>query len=111
LSRLAATSDLPTLFGRSFSFTPKRHTFESQGKFRSEAEGSSADAEDGTKCRVDNALSIYLEGIKEQKRVMEEHKAAFEVGKRHIANIMGLDPEHLTQVFLFIVWLVAGLYT
>jgi hypothetical protein len=24
---------------------------------------------------------------------------------------MGLDPEHLTQVFLFIVWLVAGLYT
>lgn len=48
--------------------------------------------------RVNKALRVYLESMKTQKQVMDEHKAHFDLGKRHLANMMGFDPDQMTQV-------------
>jgi small subunit ribosomal protein S9 len=46
---------------------------------------------------IGHAIESYMNQIKGQQRALEKEKAAYELGKRHLANIMGLDPNAITQ--------------
>lgn len=42
--------------------------------------------------KTSKAMNSYLERAQEHDRFMKEQTNEFEVGKRHLANIMGEDP-------------------
>ncbi|ESO02460.1 hypothetical protein HELRODRAFT_154121 [Helobdella robusta] len=42
-------------------------------------------------------MRMYLERAQAHNAFMSEEIAEFEMGRRHLANIMGLDPENITQ--------------
>lgn len=46
---------------------------------------------------VGRALEAYLNDVQKHARMMAKEQAEFERGKRHLANIMGLDPNNITQ--------------
>uniref|UniRef100_A0A0K0DZ45 Ribosomal protein S9 n=1 Tax=Strongyloides stercoralis TaxID=6248 RepID=A0A0K0DZ45_STRER len=46
---------------------------------------------------IGKALNTYITYANENSRLMAKEKAEFELGKRHLANIMGLDPNTMTQ--------------
>jgi hypothetical protein len=47
--------------------------------------------------KINSSIVAYLENASKHKHFMSEKKAEFELGKRHLANIMGWNPETLTQ--------------
>jgi len=47
--------------------------------------------------KISNAMKQYLERAQKQEAFIKEKKDEFELGKRHLANIMGWDPNHITQ--------------
>lgn len=47
--------------------------------------------------KVSKAMKAYLKRAKDYTEFMEEEKHSFEVGKRHLANMMGVDPDTFTQ--------------
>ncbi|VDN02707.1 unnamed protein product [Thelazia callipaeda] len=46
---------------------------------------------------ISRALEVYLNDVNKYNKVMAREKAEFELGKRHLANMMGLDPNSITQ--------------
>uniref|UniRef100_A0A1I8BLI5 28S ribosomal protein S9, mitochondrial n=1 Tax=Meloidogyne hapla TaxID=6305 RepID=A0A1I8BLI5_MELHA len=75
-------------------------------------DSSSISTEDGTKNytsvqrekerrdrvnQISDAMNLYIKSINEQEKFIEDEMIGFEKGKRHLANIMGVDPETMTQ--------------
>uniref|UniRef100_A0A0N5BPG1 28S ribosomal protein S9, mitochondrial n=1 Tax=Strongyloides papillosus TaxID=174720 RepID=A0A0N5BPG1_STREA len=46
---------------------------------------------------IGRALNTYIIRAKENAKIMAKEKAEFELGKRHLANIMGLNPNTMTE--------------
>lgn len=46
---------------------------------------------------VSKAMRAYLERAKEHDEFMKVQDEEFRIGKRHLANMMGEDPETFTQ--------------
>ncbi|XP_067615354.1 small ribosomal subunit protein uS9m isoform X1 [Eurosta solidaginis] len=49
------------------------------------------------KTKVSKAMKAYLERAREHDEFMKTQKFEYQVGKRHLANMMGEDPETFTQ--------------
>ncbi|XP_036326355.1 28S ribosomal protein S9, mitochondrial-like [Rhagoletis pomonella] len=49
------------------------------------------------KQKVSNAMKAYLERARENDEFMKTQKLEYQIGKRHLANMMGEDPETFTQ--------------
>ena len=47
--------------------------------------------------RISKAMQTYLEQAQRRKVFMVEKEQEFAMGKRHLANMMGWDPERITQ--------------
>ncbi|XP_022911432.1 small ribosomal subunit protein uS9m [Onthophagus taurus] len=64
---------------------------------------SKTDGTDGTnlinneKKDISKAMKAYLERATEHNEFMKQQNYEFQIGKRHLANMMGEDPEHFTQ--------------
>lgn len=52
---------------------------------------------DGRNQKISKAMKAYLEKAKKHNEFMAEKQIEFDLGKRHLANIMGWDPEMITQ--------------
>jgi hypothetical protein len=46
---------------------------------------------------ISKAMSAYLESARQYDSFISEQTQEFETGKRHLANIMGTDANHMTQ--------------
>lgn len=46
---------------------------------------------------ISNAMKAYLERAKKHEDILKTKNAEFEIGKQHLANMMGLDAATLTQ--------------
>ena len=46
---------------------------------------------------MNNAAKIFLERAREYDEMIEEAGAEYRIGMRHLANMMGSDPETFTQ--------------
>lgn len=49
------------------------------------------------KQEVSKAMKAYLERAQEHDTFMKQQEQEFQIGKRHLANMMGADPENFTQ--------------
>lgn len=49
------------------------------------------------KKKISKAMKAYLERAKEHDEFMNKQKFEYNIGKRHLANMMGEDPETFTQ--------------
>ncbi|KAL3884181.1 hypothetical protein ACJMK2_030401 [Sinanodonta woodiana] len=47
--------------------------------------------------KISRAMQAYISKAKEHDKMIQEQTAEFEIGKRHLANIMGQDPDNFTQ--------------
>lgn len=47
--------------------------------------------------KISTAMRAYLERSRKQEEFMKEKRAEYELGKRHLANMMGWNPETITQ--------------
>ncbi|XP_052088680.1 28S ribosomal protein S9, mitochondrial-like [Mytilus californianus] len=52
---------------------------------------------DGKAQKISRAMRAYLEKAKRYQDAMDEQNTLYEVGKRHLANMMGEDPESFTH--------------
>ncbi|XP_046398436.1 28S ribosomal protein S9, mitochondrial [Ischnura elegans] len=57
---------------------------------------ASSEPHEGRKT-ISKAMRLYLERSREYDEFMKKEKINFSVGKRHLANMMGEDPETFTQ--------------
>lgn len=55
------------------------------------------DHTDVTKAKLSKAAKAYLERAHKYDEMMNEARAEYRVGMRHLANMMGADPETFTQ--------------
>ncbi|KAK0420879.1 hypothetical protein QR680_014942 [Steinernema hermaphroditum] len=46
---------------------------------------------------IGKALESYLNQARAYEKMMTKERAEFDLGKRHLANMMGLDPNNITQ--------------
>uniref|UniRef100_A0A2K6WIF7 Uncharacterized protein n=1 Tax=Onchocerca volvulus TaxID=6282 RepID=A0A2K6WIF7_ONCVO len=46
---------------------------------------------------ISRALEVYLNDVKRQNKIMARERAEFELGKRYLANMLGLEPNSITQ--------------
>lgn len=54
---------------------------------------------------ISDSMKTYLVTVMENRELLEEEKFAYRQGKRHLANMMGLDPETISEarnIFCFI---------
>lgn len=49
------------------------------------------------KQKVSKAMTAYLERAQEHDEFMKTQHLDYQIGKRHLANMMGEDPETFTQ--------------
>lgn len=69
----------------------------SSGSFRLSSD-LSASVESNTKsANMSKAMKAYLERTQAHDEFMKKQTSDFEIGKRHLANMMGEDPETFTQ--------------
>lgn len=58
------------------------------------------------KKEVSKTMKAYLERAREHEEFMKQQNYEYKIGKRHLANMMGEDPETFTQadinVFIFL---------
>lgn len=47
--------------------------------------------------QMSSAMKMYLQKKREHDMFISKERAEFEMGKQHLANMMGLDPHNLTQ--------------
>jgi len=47
--------------------------------------------------KTSKAMLAYLERASKHQEFMKQQQSEFEIGKRHLANMMGEDPEHFSQ--------------
>lgn len=50
-----------------------------------------------SKDKTSKAMNAYLQRAKEHDEFMKTQISEFKIGKRHLANMMGEDPETFTQ--------------
>ncbi|KAJ8948756.1 hypothetical protein NQ318_017925 [Aromia moschata] len=50
-----------------------------------------------TKKNISKAMKAYLERAQEHQSFMKQQKEEYQIGKRHLANMMGENPETFTQ--------------
>lgn len=50
-----------------------------------------------TKKSISKSMKAYLERAREHDNFMAERNYEYQIGKRHLANMMGEDPETFTQ--------------
>jgi len=62
------------------------------GQFRSKSKGSST-----KEVHISRAMRAYIEKARQYDDMMKAEVADYEIGKRHLANIMGENPETFTQ--------------
>jgi small subunit ribosomal protein S9 len=62
-----------------------------------ENENKDALVQEGVKGNISKAMHLYLERAKEHQRFMKDQEQEFVFGRRHLANMMGKDPEAFTQ--------------
>lgn len=60
---------------------------------------ASLDAEEATKSvvKISKAMRSYLERAQKHEQFMSVARHEFDMGKRHLANMMGWNPETITQ--------------
>jgi len=51
----------------------------------------------GSRASIGKAMQAYMERAKEHQKFMKEQEEEFVFGRRHLANMMGKDPETFTQ--------------
>ena len=51
----------------------------------------------GTRKGISKAMKAYLERADNYNKFIQEKNEEFRIGKRHLANMMGYDPENFTQ--------------
>lgn len=49
------------------------------------------------KSSISKAMQVYLERAKKHNRFIEEQEEEFELGRRHLANMMGVNEESMSQ--------------
>ncbi|KAK0168760.1 hypothetical protein PV327_002530 [Microctonus hyperodae] len=49
------------------------------------------------KKKLSKAMKAYLERAKEYDEFIQKEKKEYQIGKRHLANMMGMNPEEFTQ--------------
>lgn len=47
--------------------------------------------------KLNNAARIFLERSREYDNMIEDARSEYRIGLRHLANMMGADPETFTQ--------------
>lgn len=47
--------------------------------------------------RTSRAMKVYLQRAKEHDDFIKKQQISYQLGKRHLANMMGEDPETFTQ--------------
>lgn len=47
--------------------------------------------------KINNAARIFMERSREYDEMIEEARSEYRIGMRHLANMMGVDPETFTQ--------------
>jgi len=47
--------------------------------------------------KISKAMKAYLKQAEDHDKFIKEKTAEFQIGKRHLANMMGADPEHFGQ--------------
>lgn len=47
--------------------------------------------------KISKAMKLYMEASKKSQEFLEDLNEEFELGKRHLANIMGVDADEMTQ--------------
>ncbi|KHJ84701.1 hypothetical protein OESDEN_15582 [Oesophagostomum dentatum] len=62
-----------------------------------EAAPSSNVVEEKSVKKIGRALETYIKLSREHVSMMARERADFELGKRHLANMMNLDPHTMTQ--------------
>lgn len=50
-----------------------------------------------TLIKINSSIVAYLENAAKHTKFIADKKNEFELGKRHLANIMGWDPDTITQ--------------
>ncbi|XP_018570563.1 28S ribosomal protein S9, mitochondrial [Anoplophora glabripennis] len=56
-----------------------------------------AESEGHDKKNISKAMKAYLERAREHDEFMKKQREEYQIGKRHLANMMGEDPETFTQ--------------
>lgn len=51
----------------------------------------------GRKEKLSNAAKVFLDRAKEYDEMMQEARNDYQIGMRHLANMMGADPDTFTQ--------------
>ncbi|KAK0089636.1 hypothetical protein PV325_006346 [Microctonus aethiopoides] len=54
-------------------------------------------SEEAPKKKLSKAMKAYLERAKEYDEFIQREKKEYQIGKRHLANMMGINPEEFTQ--------------
>lgn len=49
------------------------------------------------KQKTNKAMRVYLERAQQHDEFMKRQQISYQIGKRHLANMMGEDPETFTQ--------------
>lgn len=47
--------------------------------------------------RISLSMKLYLDAAKKQAELLKEKREEFQLGKRHLANLMGVDHNQMTQ--------------
>ncbi|KAJ8678708.1 hypothetical protein QAD02_014495 [Eretmocerus hayati] len=74
--------------GYSYSTANTAHAVQDQEQNLSQGTGEK---------KMSRAMLSYLERAREHEAFIRTEKENFQIGKRHLANMMGEDPEHFTQ--------------
>ncbi|TKR64289.1 hypothetical protein L596_024851 [Steinernema carpocapsae] len=68
------------------------YTIQEVGQFDIAAESSARRLKN-----IGKALESYLNRARDYEKMMSKERAAFDLGKRHLANMMGWDPNNVSQ--------------
>lgn len=60
-------------------------------------DGSNTNAEPHTYKNISKAMKAYLERAQEHDVFMKNQRFEYQLGKKHLANMMGENPETFTQ--------------
>nr|CAH7720404.1 unnamed protein product [Callosobruchus chinensis] len=63
----------------------------------SSTESAAPTTEEAPKKNINKAMKAYLERAQEHEDFMKKQRQEFQIGKRHLANMMGENPETFTQ--------------
>lgn len=63
------------------------------------------------KQKVSKAMKAYLTRANEHDEFMKTQNLEFQIGKRHLANMMGADPETFTQEDIDVSMSLVNLYS